>query len=88
MRQSLGGFVRVLVQCWPALLAWYLGGSLVRAGVITLAAPIGPQSALAALLLVPIAVLAKLVSYIGMFLVVRRALRSYSQISLGDVSFT
>jgi len=88
MRQSLGGFGRVLLQCWPALLAWYLGGSLVRAAVITLAAPIGPQSALAALLLVPIAVLAKLVSYIGMFLVIRRALRSYSRISLGDVSFT
>lgn len=73
----------MIVQTWPALLAWYLGGSLVRAGVIALAAPIGPQSALAALLLVPIAVLARLVSYIGMFLAVRQGLRTYRSLT-GD----
>lgn len=79
---------RILARCWPALLAWYLGGSVVRAGVLALAAPIGPQSPLAALLLVPIAVLARLISYVGMFLAVRRALPSYRRISAGDVEFT
>jgi len=88
MLRSIAGITRIIAQRWPALLAWYLAGSLVRVSVLALAAPIGPQSPLAALLIVPIAVLARLVSYIGMFLVVRSALRNYSVVSLGDVSFT
>ena len=88
MLRSLGGLPRVLAQCWPALLAWYLAGSLVRASIIALAAPIGPESPLAALLLVPIAVLARLVSYIGMFLALRRALPGYRAASGGDVAFS
>lgn len=87
MLRALGGIGRILAQTWPALLAWYLGGSLVRASVIALAAPIGPESPLAALLLVPIAVLARLVSYIGMFLVLRRALPGYREASAGDLQF-
>ena len=87
MLRALGGIGRILAQTWPALLAWYLGGSLVRASVIALAAPIGPESPLAALLLVPIAVLARLVSYIGMFLVLRRALPGYREAAAGDLQF-
>lgn len=67
---------RLLAVTWPALLAWYLAGSLVRASVLALAAPIGPENALAALLLLPLAVLARLISYIGMFLSLRRGLRN------------
>ncbi|HEY8589741.1 MAG TPA: hypothetical protein VIL55_09350 [Naasia sp.] len=81
MLASIARLPGVLAQNWPALLAWYLSGALVRAAVIALAAPVGPQSALAALLLVPIAVLARLVSYIGMFLVVRRGLRTYGSLT-------
>jgi len=87
MLRSLGGIGRILALTWPALLAWYLGGLLVRALVIAVAAPIGPESPLAALLIVPIAALARLVSYVGMFLAVRRGMRTYSEISGGDVSF-
>lgn len=87
MLRALGGIGRILAQTWPALLAWYLAGSLVRASVIALAAPIGPESPLAALLLVPIAVLARLVSYIGMFLVLRRALPGYRVAAAGDLEF-
>src|SRR6187402_2033552 len=87
MLRSLGGIPRILAATWPALLAWYLAGSLVRASIIALAAPIGPESPLAALLLVPIAVLARLVSYIGMFLALRRALPGYRAASGGDVAF-
>lgn len=88
MLGSLGGIGRVLAQTWPALLAWYLGGELVRASVLALAAPLGSDSALAALLLVPIAVLARLVSYVGMFLVLRRALPAYRDLAEGQVTFT
>jgi len=87
MVQSLRDLGRVLGATWPALLAWYLAGTLVHSTVIAIAAPIGPQSALAALLLVPIAVLAKLVSYVGMFLAARRAMRGYRQLADGDVEF-
>lgn len=88
MLRGLGAIPRILAQTWAPLLAWYLAGSLVRAGILALAAPIGPESALSALLLVPIAVLARLVSYVGMFLVLRRALRGYRALAGGDVVFT
>lgn len=67
-----------LAASWPEVLAWYLGGTLVREGILALAAPIGPDSALAAFLLLPIAVLARLVSFVGMFLAVRRSLPAFA----------
>lgn len=88
MLSSLARIPRILAQTWPALLAWYLAGQVVRAGVLALAAPIGPESPIGAMLLVPLAVLARLVSYVGMFLVLRRALTGYRAVSRGDVSFT
>ena len=88
MLRSLGGIGHVLATTWPALLAWYLGGVLVRVTVIAIAAPIGSESALVALLIVPIAALARLVSYVGMFLAVRRGMRTYREIAAGDIQFT
>ncbi len=88
MLSGLARIPRILAQTWPALLAWYLAGQAVRAGILALAAPIGPESPIGAMLLVPIAVLARLVSYVGMFLVLRRAMRGYREISGGDVTFT
>lgn len=87
MLRSIGGMGRILASTWPALLAWYLLGSLVRASVIAFAAPIGPDNPLGALLLVPIAVLARLVSYVGMFLVLRRALVGYREVAGNEVEF-
>jgi len=87
MLRSLGRIGHILALTWPALLAWYLGGAVVRASVLAIAAPIGPESPLAALLIVPVAALARLVSYVGMFLAVRRGLRTYREISGGDVAF-
>jgi hypothetical protein len=88
MLASLARIPRILAQTWPALLAWYLAGQAVRAGILALAAPIGPESPIGAMLLVPIAVLARLVSYVGMFLVLRRAMIGYREISGGDVAFS
>ncbi len=88
MLASLARIPRILAATWPALLAWYLVGQVVRAGILALAAPIGPESPIGAMLLVPIAVLARLVSYVGMFLVLRRAMTGYQAVSGGDVSFT
>jgi hypothetical protein len=88
MLRTLAGIGRVLAQTWPALLAWYLVGSLIRAAVIAIAAPIGPESPLAALLLVPIIVLARLVTYVGMFLVLRKALTGYRALAGAEVRFS
>jgi hypothetical protein len=77
---------RAFARCWPALAAWYLGGAVVRAAVIQIAAPIGPEVPLLGLLLVPIAVLARLVSYVGMFLALRDGLR-YVRPDRDDLSF-
>ena len=86
MLRSIARTPSILACSWPFLLAWYLGGTLVRSGIMALAAPIGAESALAALLLVPIAVLARLVSYIGMFLVLRSSLVEFRRAAGGNVS--
>lgn len=88
MLRSLGGIGRILAANWAPLLAWFLAGHLVRASVIAVTAPIGAESPLAALLLLPLAALARLVSYIGMFLVVRHSLPGYRALAGDDVRFT
>ena len=87
MLAGLARIPRIFAQTWPALLAWYLVGQVVRSGIIALAAPLGPEAPLAAMLLVPIAVLARLVSYVGMLLVLRRAMTGYRAVAGGDVEF-
>ncbi len=74
MTALFGTWFRALAATWPTVLAWYLGGVVVRESVLSLAAPIGADSGLSAFLLLPLAVLARLISYVGMFLAVRRAL--------------
>src|SRR3954470_6926648 len=88
MLLSIAGIGRVLAATWPALLAWYLGGTLVRTAIITLASPFAPAGSIGPLLLVPVVVLARLVSYIGMFLVLRRAIPGYRALAGADVTFT
>lgn len=72
---------RVLVSRWPALLAWYLGGTLVHYFGIIGAAYAGATSAAFGFLLLPLAILAKLVAFVAMFLVVRDALRELQTIA-------
>jgi hypothetical protein len=59
---------------WPQLLAWYLLGWALRYGALKLAAFASVYSPLWGMLLLPLGVLARLGSYIAMFLVLRRAL--------------
>lgn len=71
----LTGAGRQLLAHWPAIIAWFLAGTLVNWGVIELAAWVGVYSALGGALLLPLAILARLVSYVAMFLVVRDGMR-------------
>lgn len=66
--------LRVLVRCWPALLAWYLLGWTLRALIIRLAAFVGNADDLFGLLILPVAILAQLAAFVGMFLAIRREL--------------
>lgn len=66
---------RLLLRHWPALLALYLGGILVRYVVIEVAGFVGAYSAVAGSLLFPLAILARLVALVAMLLVLRDGMR-------------
>lgn len=78
--------LRVLGRCWPALLAWYLVGWAIRALVIRLAAFVGNADDLFGLLILPIAILAQLAAYVGMFLAIRRELPHLGRVDDADAS--
>lgn len=72
--------LRVLARCWPALLAWYLLGWALRFLIIRLAAFVANANDVAGLLILPVAILAQLVAFVGMFLAVRRELRHLARV--------
>ncbi|MFJ4175421.1 hypothetical protein [Microbacterium sp. NPDC089696] len=72
---------RVLWRHWPAMLAWYLAGLLVHYVVVQIAGFVGGYSATLGFLVLPIAILARLVSYVAMFLVLRDGLRELERIA-------
>ncbi|HTL41271.1 MAG TPA: hypothetical protein VL294_07340 [Pseudolysinimonas sp.] len=72
--------VRALARRWPELLAWYLAGWAARLMLIQFAGWAGSTNSLIGLSLLPLAVLARLASYIGMFLVLRSEMTRYEQI--------
>lgn len=72
---------RVLWRHWPALLAWYLGGVLVHYVVVQIAGFIGAYTATVGFLVLPIAILARLISYVAMFLLLRDGLRNLQEVA-------
>ena len=75
MVQALRTFGRILVRHWPALAAWYLGGEALHQVLVQLAGFVGGHTTLGGLLLLPLAVAARLVSYVAMYLTVWPSLR-------------
>ena len=65
---------RLIVAHSPALVAWYLAGTLGRYAGIQLAGFVGGYSAIGGILLLPLAILAKMVSVVAMLLVLRDAM--------------
>lgn len=72
---------RLLWRHWPALLAWYLAGILGRYAVIEVAGYVGAYSAVAGSLLLPLAILSRLVALVAMFLVLRDGMRELNAIA-------
>lgn len=66
---------RLLAAHWPALLAWYLAGTLARYVCIQIAGFVGAYSDIGGVLLQPLAPLSRLVAYVAMLLIVRDGLR-------------
>ena len=66
--------LRVLVRCWPALLAWFLVGWTVRALIIRGAGVSAQHRRELALPVLPLAILAQLAAFVGMFFAIRREL--------------
>ncbi|QEO14297.1 hypothetical protein FLP10_07605 [Agromyces intestinalis] len=75
MRSVISTTGRLLAATWPQLLAWYLAGTLARYLMIQLAGFVGASTALGGLLLMPIAILARLVAFVAMLLVLRGGMR-------------
>ena len=72
---------RVLLRHGPRLLAWFLAGWLGRYAAIQLAALVGAYWTVGGLLLLPLAVLVRLISFVAMFLAVRDALHELGVIA-------
>ncbi|AYF98882.1 hypothetical protein [Protaetiibacter intestinalis] len=65
---------RALARSWPGLLAWFLAGWTARLLLLRLAGAVGNEWPLLGQLILPLAVIARLASYVAMFLVLRSAL--------------
>lgn len=76
MPQALRIFGRILARHWPALVAWYLAGEALQQLLVQLAGFVGGHTTLGGLLLLPLAVAARLASYVAMYLTVRPSLPS------------
>jgi hypothetical protein len=74
--------LRLAADRWPLLVALYLGGWLGRYLVIEVAAVFGSTDALIAFLIMPLAILARLASFIGMFLVLRSGMPAFHQLAV------
>ena len=73
--------MRLLAAHWPVLLMWFAGGHLARFYAIELAGTVGAYSALGGMVLLPLAVLARLISFGAMLLVLRDGMRQLRAIA-------
>lgn len=62
---------RLLAAHWPALLAWFLAGTLGHFLILQLASIVGARTAIGGILLLPVAALSLLTAYVAMLLVLR-----------------
>jgi hypothetical protein len=74
----IGQTLRIAAARWPLILAWYLAGWLARYAAIEVAAFFGATSTVLGFLILPLAVLARLGSFIAIFLVVRGSMPAFT----------
>lgn len=71
---------RAIARCWPLLLTFFFAGWLGHEALIRFAGWAGNFNSLWGLLILPVAVLVRLASYVGMFLAVRPALPHFEKL--------
>ncbi|MFD5215338.1 hypothetical protein [Microbacterium sp. NPDC058345] len=81
MKAILVSTGRSLWRHWPAMFAWYLAGVLAHYAIVQLAGAVGGRSATLGFLILPLAILARLISYVAMFLVLRDGLRELGAVA-------
>jgi hypothetical protein len=81
MRSFIAVFGRVLWQHWPMMMAWYVGGRVVHDGWIQFAGWVAGYNTIAGYAMMPVAMIANLVGFVGMFLVVRDALPTLTSVA-------
>lgn len=74
MTPPLRTFGRIVARHGVALAAWYLAGEAVHQLLVQLAGVVGGLTTLGGLLILPLAVAARLASYVAMYLTVQRSL--------------
>lgn len=79
MRNLVTTAGRLLGARWPSLLAWYLGSNLAYYLLVDAAGYLGAFTALGGLALMPVAILARLIGFVGMLLVLRDRLPHLSE---------
>jgi len=72
---------RLVALRWAPLLAWFLAGYLVHYLIIEVAAFFGATSAIIGIAIMPLAVLARLISFIAMFYVLRDAMPAFQSLA-------
>lgn len=87
MDRALRTFGRILAHHGLMLAAWYLGGEAAHQLLVQLAGVVGAYTTLGGLLLLPLAVAARLVSYVAMYLTVRPALATAAPAEVGVRAF-
>lgn len=85
MESALRTFARVLTRHWPAMAAWFVAGEAVHRLLVQLAGFIGGYTTLGGLLVLPLAVTAKLIAYVAMYLTVRPSLPHVETVGGGRV---
>lgn len=72
---------RLVARKWAPLLAWFLAGYLVHYVIIEIAGFFGASSAIIGIAIMPLAVLARLISFIAMFYVLRDAMPAFQSLA-------
>ncbi len=80
--------IRVLVRCWPALLAWFLVGWTVRALILRGGSYLLNINYDLGDLVLPLAILAQLAAYVGMFFAIKRELPHVNRVDDAEVGET
>lgn len=78
---------RVLARHWPALAAWYLGMEIAHEAFIQLAGFVASYWTVGGLLILPLAIISRVVAFVAMLLVARPSLSAIQAVAPEETTF-